>query len=74
MVQFVCDRCGCIMKPYDAAHRICSHIEITDATLENDPHKYISPLWDESEQHFDICPDCRASFNEWMKDGKRHGN
>lgn len=70
MVQFVCDRCGCIMKPYDAARRICTRIKMTDATLEDSPYKHINPLWDVSEQSIDICPDCKASFDKWMKEGK----
>lgn len=74
MVQFVCDRCGRFMKPYDASRRICTCIKMVDATLEFDPYKHIEALWDESKSQLDICPDCRASFNEWMKDGKRHGD
>lgn len=74
MVQFMCDRCGCIMKPYDAARRICSHIEMTYAVLEDTPHKHIDPLLDVSTQNIDLCPDCRAAFDEWIRDGKRHAD
>lgn len=72
MIQMICDRCGRFMKPYDAARRLCSHIKMTDAVLEDMPYEHIMPLWDESERSISICPDCKITFDEWMRDGKRH--